>query len=123
MTTSETPWGAFDLADRLRRSLRVSDIGVQEMADNLGVSRNTVSAWVNGRITPDTRSLQLWAVYTGAPLRWLETGEEPRPEMAGALRGLPRLDLNQRPSDYSNAQVKGTKYGPVLRVVGDRIAA
>ncbi len=65
----------FDLADRMRRALRVSDLGVQEMADYLGVARNTVSNWINGRIVPNKQSLRLWAMRTGVPLAWLETGE------------------------------------------------
>jgi hypothetical protein len=40
------PVPAWDLADRLRKTLRESGVGVQEMADYLEVSRNTVSAWI-----------------------------------------------------------------------------
>ena len=39
----------FDLADRMRRALRVAEISSNEMADYLGVSRTSVSAWINGR--------------------------------------------------------------------------
>lgn len=45
----------WDLADRLRKSLRVAEISVHEMADYLEVSRNTVSAWMNGRTRPSSR--------------------------------------------------------------------
>jgi len=31
----------WDVADRMRKSLRVSGVGVQDMADYLGMSRNT----------------------------------------------------------------------------------
>jgi transcriptional regulator with XRE-family HTH domain len=64
----------FDLADRMRRALRVSDIAVGDMADYLGVTRGTVSTWINGRITPDRRTLMLFAMRTGFPLEWLEHG-------------------------------------------------
>lgn len=36
------PIPEWDLADRMRKSLRHSGVGVQEMADYLGVARNTV---------------------------------------------------------------------------------
>jgi transcriptional regulator with XRE-family HTH domain len=67
----------FDLADRLRKSLRVSGVSVQAMAESLGVSRNTVGNWINGRGRPGREQLSLWSALTGAPLSWLETGELP----------------------------------------------
>jgi transcriptional regulator with XRE-family HTH domain len=77
MTTSISglPIPQWDIADRLRKSLRESDLGVQEMADYLRVSRNTVSAWINGRgpINPDC--LPKWAHLTGFPQQWIEHGE------------------------------------------------
>lgn len=65
----------WDLADRLRKSLRVANLGVQDMADYLDVSRNTVSAWINGRTPPSTQSLRLWALRTAVPYVWLLTGK------------------------------------------------
>lgn len=69
----------FDLADRLRKSLRVSGIGVAEIAEDIGVSRNTVGNWLNGRVVPSHEQLVVWAAYTGAPLLWLERGTVPAP--------------------------------------------
>ena len=65
---------AFDMSDRLRKSLSVSGLGVQDMADYLGVSRVTVSRWVNGQREPKLSTLRLWAIKTGVPLEWLTTG-------------------------------------------------
>lgn len=61
----------FDLADRMRKALRVSDVSVQDMADFLGVTRGTVSTWINGHIHPSTQTLRLWAARTGVPYEWL----------------------------------------------------
>jgi transcriptional regulator with XRE-family HTH domain len=69
----------FDMADRLRRALRVSNVSVQEMADYLDVTRGSVSNWINGRIQPDVRTLRLFAMRTGFPVSWLVNGEEPPP--------------------------------------------
>jgi transcriptional regulator with XRE-family HTH domain len=65
----------WDLADRMRKALRHADIGVQEMADYLGVARNTVGTWINGRIRPSRQTLRLWSLRCGVPLAWLMEGE------------------------------------------------
>ncbi|WP_353709512.1 helix-turn-helix transcriptional regulator [Cellulosimicrobium sp. ES-005] len=83
----------------MRKSLRLTGIGVQDMADYLEVSRNTVGTWINGRITPSAQTIRLWAMRTGVPYRWLRDGETPAQGDPGGGEGLPRLDLNQRPSD------------------------
>jgi transcriptional regulator with XRE-family HTH domain len=67
---------SWDLADRMRKSLRHADTGVQEMADYLGVARNTVSTWINGRIEPSTQTLRLWALRTGVSYEWLAGGRD-----------------------------------------------
>ncbi len=72
----------WDTADRMRKALRVADIGVQEIADYLGVSRNTVSTWINGRITPSTQTLRLWALRCGVDFEWLTADEIGRPRRA-----------------------------------------
>lgn len=77
MHASETDALEWDVADRLRKSLRASGVGVQVMADYLGMSRNSISNWINGRAVPDHRTLMLWAMRTGVPLPWLEHGESP----------------------------------------------
>ena len=76
----------FDLADRMRRSLRVSGVGVTEMADYLEVERNTVSTWINGHVKPRKPTLMAWALRTGASYEWLATGCTPP-------------DLNREPTD------------------------
>ena len=58
-----TPPGVpqWDTADRMRKALRQSGIGVTEMAVYLGVSRTTASNWLNGRIKPRPIYLKEWA--------------------------------------------------------------
>lgn len=67
----------FDLADRMRKALRISGLSQEEMADYLGVSRNTVSNWINGHWGKPPRDayLRLWALRTGVPYEWLKKGK------------------------------------------------
>lgn len=78
MQTSSGIDPEWDIADRMRKALRHSDIGVQEMAAYLGVARNTVGTWINGRIEPSKQTLRLWALRCGVTYEWL-TGETPSP--------------------------------------------
>ena len=78
----------WDLADRMRKALRESDIGVQEMADYLGVARNTVSTWINGRIEPSIQTLRLWAMRCGVPYEWLVGGGLRRARICRSGLGL-----------------------------------
>jgi transcriptional regulator with XRE-family HTH domain len=97
----------FDMADRLRKALRQAGLSVQDMAEYLGVSRNSVGNWINGRTAPTKPALMLWAMRTGVPFEWLQTGESPHrggpgeglAEAGASSRSvLPRLDSNQKPA-------------------------
>ena len=70
---------AWDVADRMRKSLRHADLGVQDMSAYLGVARNTVSTWINGKIVPSKTTLMQWALRTGVPFEWLAGELEFRP--------------------------------------------
>lgn len=77
----------WDFADRMAKALRVSGYSVQDVADRLGVNRDTISRWINGRNKPGRPALMAWAAVTGVDLGWLETGERAR------------RDSNSQPSD------------------------
>ena len=89
----------FDQADRLRRSLRISNVSVGDMAEYLGITRETCSRYINGRSETPLQTLRLWAMRTGVPFEWLQDGKNPHPDKDpnGGLT-LPRLDSNQQPS-------------------------
>jgi transcriptional regulator with XRE-family HTH domain len=65
----------WDLVDRLHKSLRISGVSVSKMADDLGVHRNTVTNYLSGRVAPDKRTITAWALSTGVPRLWLQTGQ------------------------------------------------
>lgn len=91
----------FDLPDRMRKALRAAGMTVQEMADYLGVARNTASNWINGKNPPSKQTQRLWALRTGVSFDWLQTGENPHQLVADeGVEMLPRLDSNQQPAGY-----------------------
>lgn len=72
----QSPW-SFGLSDRLAKAMSVAGMSNSEMADALDVSRNTITNYTSGRTKPSRLQIREWAVRTGAPLEWLETGERP----------------------------------------------
>ncbi|WP_408898657.1 helix-turn-helix domain-containing protein [Nocardioides sp. R1-1] len=65
----------WTLGDRLRKSMDLAGMGVGEMAEAFGVSRETVSRWLGDRTRPKKSTLWMWAAGCGVDLQWLETGE------------------------------------------------
>jgi len=63
------------------------------MVDYLDVSRNTVSRWVNGTGPIKKSMLRLWALKTGVPFTWLESGvitdDSPSPDGERTAEALP----------------------------------
>lgn len=80
---------AFDTADRLNKALNIAGISSAEMADYLGVGRNTISNYTHGRTRPRKATMRDWARRTGVPEEWLEHGTLPT-EYSTVLRRLRR---------------------------------
>lgn len=98
----------FPLPYRLRLALEISGVDRTDMADYLGVRREAISRLLSGKGSPRKSTLRLWALRTGVPFEWLETGQAPTPSGPGPDDGaeLPRLDSNQQPSGYPSRQVR-----------------
>jgi transcriptional regulator with XRE-family HTH domain len=70
----------FRIGDRLRRAREITGLDRKDFAAEVGVSRSTVSNVENGVTTPSRLVVRAWALRTGVPADWLETGmEKPRP--------------------------------------------
>ena len=65
------------MPERMRRCMDVTGVQIAEVAEVLGVSRATVSNWLNGHTKPKTRQLQRWAQHFSVPLSWLTDGVWP----------------------------------------------
>lgn len=81
----------FQLGDRMALALRNAGHSQQDAADYFGVTRQTISAWTNGRNVPKKGELTLWALWTGVPLSWLQTGQTPDPHGHGISNRGDRL--------------------------------
>jgi plasmid maintenance system antidote protein VapI len=74
--SGQTPHGVpeWTQGDRLGKSLDYAGISIAEMADFLGISRNTVGNYIAGRTHIPNPTLILWAWRTGVPREWLISG-------------------------------------------------
>lgn len=63
--------------DWMRKALEYSDVSSKDMADYLEVTPSTVSRWLNMKAPVSKQTLRLWALRTGVPLAYLETGKIP----------------------------------------------
>lgn len=79
MTTTPQQAGVPDWTTgwRLHRSLVHAHMTIEQMAEEIGVSRSSVSRWINDRAAPRTAYLRLWALRTGVPYAWLLDGTVP----------------------------------------------
>lgn len=69
----------FDLADRIRKAMRVARLDQTELGRIIGVTGSAISGWSRGNYTPGPEHLEAIAVATGVPLGWLAHGPDPRP--------------------------------------------
>lgn len=63
------------MGDRLRKAREELDLGQREFAERIGVSKQTVTNAEKGHREVRKITLNAWALVTGVPLEWLETGE------------------------------------------------
>lgn len=91
------------LGRRLRDAREDAGLSQTELASKIEVGRRTVVRYESARSLYDVqrKTMAAWALATGVPLTWLETGAVPnRPEGPGQAVLLPHLDSNQKPFGY-----------------------
>ena len=69
----------WTIADRLRKAREMTGMDQGQFAEHAGLSRTGVNAAEGGKTTPRRSTLKLWALASGVPLHWIETGETPSP--------------------------------------------
>ena len=79
----------WTLGDRLRKAREVAGLSQGEMAEAIGIARNSVGRYESGAYDPPRPVLIAWAFRTGVALDWITgSGDE----------GLPRVDSNHQPT-------------------------
>lgn len=68
---------AWTLGDRLRKARLMTGQNTKDFAETIGVSQKTVNNAESGAHEVRKIVLRAWAMATGVPVEWLETGEAP----------------------------------------------
>ena len=103
MMTNAGAVPSFGLEWRLKLALDYAGMTVQEMADYLEVSRQTMSRWLSGKGPIKRHILLSWALRTGVSMVWLETGEAPSPDDGGGGQMYGIRDSNPEPADMEDS--------------------
>lgn len=95
----------FTLSDRIRKARESAGLDQGGFAEEIGISRSSVSNYETGTSRPMRVVLKAIALRTGVPLTWLETGEtsNPRPGDPDGGCECAILDSNQEPIDLESA--------------------
>ena len=92
MSTEAIP--QWTLADHLRKAREHAGLEQVELAERMGVARNTVSRYEQAISEPKWYVVRMWAEATGVPLEWFSGAPV-------VLRA--RRDSNPQPSDLCSA--------------------
>lgn len=65
--------------DRLRKARQTLNLNSRDFAELLGVSQATITNAENDKHSVRRITIKAWAMATGVPESWLETGEVPPP--------------------------------------------
>lgn len=107
----------FTLGDRLRKARETAGLEVGQLAEVIGVHRQSISNYESGRTSPRRPVLRMWALVTGVDEAWLSTACTPRdsnsePTGSGSKRkkrGNPGVSAAPLESE---SQINGSKVRP-----------
>lgn len=91
------------MGDRLRKAREDAGLSQAELADRIGISRNTVGNAELGDRTPLLVTLRAWAEVTAVPIEWLQTGHITPTPAPPARRGR-RTQAGKNRSDTALMQ-------------------
>ena len=87
----------IEVRHRLRIAREAAGLDQDQLADAIGISRNTVSNIEKGKLKTPPRKIVInaWALACGVPVSWLISGDEPPPGPDGPNSGL-RINSSPR---------------------------
>jgi transcriptional regulator with XRE-family HTH domain len=89
---------SWSLGDRLAKARKVADVTAQQLAADIGISRDSVRRYEADDFTPKAHVLMAWALRCGVPYVWLATGETPPNNPEGGV-DLPDSSFPCMPTD------------------------
>lgn len=84
----------WSVQDRLRKAREHAGLTQLELAESIGVARNSVSNYESGATKPRQIVLNQWSLATGVPLSWLQLGDD--------NDGCAMSDSNTQPADLES---------------------
>lgn len=81
------------LADRIQHLRKAKGISQEELADQIGVSRQAVSKWESGQSSPDLEKVILLSEFFDVATDYLLKGMEPLPKESPKSKDKPNANL------------------------------
>ena len=78
----------MDIADRILHLRKARGISQEELAEQVGVSRQAVSKWESAQSTPDIEKIILLSEYFGTTTDYLLKGTEPEKEQKDRQKAM-----------------------------------
>jgi transcriptional regulator with XRE-family HTH domain len=99
----------IELRHRLRIAREAAGLEQSELADAIGVSRNTIGNIEKGKLKTPPRKIIInaWALACGVPVSWLINGAEPP---AGPSGGAPTAPIPADESPLSGSNRRALAY-------------
>jgi len=67
---------AWTLGDRLAKARKIAGLNTLELADRLGISRNSITNYEKGHTRPNRAVILAYESVTGVPAWWIEGGDD-----------------------------------------------
>jgi transcriptional regulator with XRE-family HTH domain len=65
----------FERHDRMGKALKVAGVSSSDMADYVGVARETMSRYLSGKAPAPLAVVRVIALRTGVPFAWIQDGD------------------------------------------------
>ena len=91
-----------ELRHRLRIAREFAGLEQEELAQKMGVSRNTITNYEKGKVAPRKIVLNAWAWHCGVSLDWINTGRPGAPSPPGGGAPVAPIPGDESPLTGSN---------------------